>query len=125
MQDDLNLITAWLLNNKLTLNSAKTKLMLLKQGQPITDDTNFDVFISRQAIERVSHFKYLGITIQNNLKWNLHTDKICNKIAGISSVIKRLGTKINNATRISFYYAMINSHLSYLSPGEHQLTKSK
>lgn len=116
VQNDLNKIASWLLKNKLTINSTKTKLMLIKQSQTIDASTSFNVVINNHSIERVSCFNYLGVAIQDNMKWNIHTDKVCNKLAGISSVIKRLGNKIKDSTKISFYHAMINSHLSYLSP---------
>lgn len=64
----------------------------------------------------MSSFKYLGITLQDNLEWNLHIDSTYRKIIGIASIMNRLGIKIHHALRISFYYAMINSHLAYLLP---------
>lgn len=72
--------------------------------------------ISNSTINRVSSFKYLGILIQENLKWNLHIDSICRKITGISSVLNRLGNKVHHKSRIALYYSMVNSHLSYLTP---------
>lgn len=109
MQNDINLITAWLLQNELTINSKKTKLMIIKHGQQNEQNVDFQIQIEQQIVERVDSFKYLGITIQDNLKWGSQIDKMCGKIAGISSVIRRLGNKISNKARISFYYSMINS----------------
>lgn len=116
VQEDIDLIAEWLSKNELTLNSSKTKFMLLRQGAPIDHSYNFNIKINNRTIERVNKFKYLGISIQENLKWNNHIDCICGKVAGVTSTIRRLGNKIHDKVRISFYYSMINSHFSYLVP---------
>lgn len=116
VQGDIDAIASWLSSNKLTLNSKKTKCMLIKYHQTTTNTQEFKITIDGNIIERVSSFKYLGITIQENLKWNMHVDNICGKLAGLSSVVKRLGNKIHTKTLISFYHSMVNSHISYLAP---------
>lgn len=88
--------------------------MLLNSNS--SDQSNFNIEMGTHSIERVSNFRYLGITLQDNLKWTAHIDSTCRKITGVSSIMSRLGSKINHATRISVYYAMVNSHLSYLMP---------
>lgn len=65
-------------------------------------------------ISRVSSFKYLGITLQENLKWNSHIDHICRRFIGISSVMSRMDAEVNHQSRIALYYSMVNSHLTYL-----------
>lgn len=117
MQHDLNIISKWLTSKKLTLNTEKTKFMLIKPGTIVDpDNIEFSLSIDNNQISRVSSFKYLGITLQENMKWDIHIDSICRKIMGIACVVKRLGGRINNTTKISLYYAMVNSHLSYMSP---------
>lgn len=117
IQHDLNIIANWLSRKKLTLNAEKTKFMLIKPGVSVEPmNTDFSLFIDNKQISRVPSFKYLGITLQENLKWDLHIDSICRKIMGISCVVKRLGGQINNTTKIALYYAMVNSHLTYVSP---------
>lgn len=111
----MNTIARWITLNKLTLNAAKTKFMLIKPGHTAAIE-KFYLEVDKKALIRVQSFKYLGITIQENLKWNMHTDMICKKIVGIASVLKRLGNRINQATKLSIYHSVVQSHLSYLSP---------
>lgn len=91
IQEDLAAITSWLSQNKLTLNAEKTKFMLFNCNEP--DYINFNIRIGAHSIERVSHFKYLGIMLQDNLKWTAHIDSTCRKINGVSSIMSRLGSK--------------------------------
>lgn len=113
-QDDLDKIEKWLNANRLTPNTEKTNYMLIKQGASI--DANFTINFANKTLNRVALVKYLGITIQENLKWNSHIQSTCRKIIGFSSIVKRLGNRINPSTKMSMYYSMIHSHLSYLSP---------
>ena len=82
----------------------------------LNDFSNFSLKILGEKINRVTSFKYLGVILQENLKWSCHVDSLCKKIAGITCAMRRLGSRINQATKISMYYAMVNSHLSYLTP---------
>lgn len=117
IQEDLNAIAKWLTSNKLTLNTHKTKFMLVKTGAPADPMNNqFNLTINGNHISRVSSFKYLGITLQENMKWDIHIDSLCQKMYGIASIAKRLGGRIHESTKISLYYAMVNSHLMYMSP---------
>lgn len=116
VQEDLDTIESWLSLNKLTLNAEKTKYMLLKMNSAIPPNHGFSLKICNKLLIPVSHFKYLGITIQDSLKWDIHIDNVCRRINGFASVVKRLGNKIHISTKISVYYSMVNSHLVYLSP---------
>lgn len=116
VQSDLNTIASWLLHNKLTLNSSKTKYMLIKPSYTQMQSENFELRIDNNPIERVSTFKYLGLLIQDNLKWNEHVNLVCNKLAGITGAARRFGKNLMTKSKISFYYSMCNSHLSYLCP---------
>lgn len=116
MQEDLDKISNWLTTIKLTLNTEKTNYMLITSILALPMNTNFTLNISNKSLNRVSSFKYLGITIHDKLKWNTHINSACRKVIGFSSVVKRLGKQILPTTKISVYYSMIHSHLSYLSP---------
>lgn len=54
--------------------------------------------------------------IQENLKWNRHIDTVCGKLAGITSAIKRFGNKLLPNVKITLYYSMFNSFITYLIP---------
>lgn len=116
MQTDLNTLAAWFLNNKLTVNEDKTKFMIVKPAHARVSCNNFSLAINQKHIQRVETFRYLGITIQENLKWNVQVDSICSKLAGVAGAAKRLGNGLYPSTWIAFYYAMCNSYLTYLAP---------
>lgn len=63
--------------------------------------------IKNQKIEQTNHYKYLGLTIQNDLKRDIHMNIFKRKISG---------NKLNNSSLKSIYYSYIHSQLSYLIP---------
>ena len=63
-------ILKWLNVNKLSFNVDKTKILIF-------DNANFSVKIklsNNYAIKECNSFKYLGLMIENNLKFDMHVD---------------------------------------------------
>ena len=86
----LNNLKEWLLNNKLTINTDKTKLMLFT---PRPVHTLPDINLNGQLLEWVSSIKYLGITLDHNLNFILQSQQVTrhlSKMQGIFYSIKNL-----------------------------------
>ena len=65
---ELNNLSCWLKANKLSLNVAKTELMIIGSRQRLSaqcDDV--EITIDDQIIKRVDHIKSLGLTIDAQL----------------------------------------------------------
>ena len=78
-QDNLNAVSSWISSNHLTLNSSKSKYMLISyRNMPFLSSLPslnlFDV-----SLERVYEFKYLGLTISSSLSWAKHVSILCSK----------------------------------------------
>lgn len=103
------------MRTSITINLKKSKCMIFHPQQQ-TKKFTLTINIHGSPIEQVETFDYLGLTLQEDLRWNTHINKICSKISSISGVIGRIGNAVNKTTLISIYYAHVNSHLSYLAP---------
>ena len=77
---ELKNITQWLETNKLTLNIEKTKAMTFYLKSSKID---INLSINGNNIENVNTFNLLGLTINSQLKWNHHIDKISIKITKV------------------------------------------
>lgn len=114
MQEDLNTLSEYLRLNKLSINSGKTNYVIFCSPHFRYEDLDITLKIDNAPINKVSCVKYLGLYIDEHLKWNVHISKIINKILPIVGVLRRLGGMPIEIKK-SVYNAFINSHLQYLS----------
>ena len=67
---ELKKLTIWLNANKLTANVKKTHYMVFHRAMIKTSD--IQVVMQNKSINCVTSTKFLGIIIDNKLKWNEH-----------------------------------------------------
>ena len=77
-QADVNLVTDWFSNNHLTINTNKTKFMLISRRRKLPKKFP-PLYLNNVQIESVSHFRYLGVWISDDLTWSKHVETICCK----------------------------------------------
>ncbi len=77
LQDVVNEVVTWTINNNMKLNISKCKEIIVdfaKDKRPFRP-----LPVSGNPIRLVESDKILGLIVQNNLKWNLHVDHIVKK----------------------------------------------
>ena len=92
LNDDLVRVNAWLIANKLTLNSSKTEFMLIgsRHARLNTFQTVPTPSIGDNHIKQVKCTKFLGVFLDCNFSWNIYIDKLCKKIASGIGALKRI-----------------------------------
>ena len=105
----------WATNNFMTIHPQKTKYMIITTWQkhqriPLC---NVSITINKQPIERVSHIKYLGVIVDNNLSWAYHIKEITSKIAKSTYQLARIKHFIDERCRKTYYHAYIHNKLEY------------
>ena len=78
INNEINNIYQWLCSNKLSLNGSKTKYMYFHTSNSIVIYPKLK--INNFPTDRVTDFKFLGLVISSNLKWNKHIDHISIKV---------------------------------------------
>ena len=73
----LNECQEWLLINRLSLNIDKTQYMVFNRSE---SKIKLNLAIGSIPIKQTSNTKYLGLTMQDNLKWNIHINNTINKL---------------------------------------------
>lgn len=116
MQSDLIIVNEWLKQNKLTMNTKKTKCMLIRNQTTIHENLRLNLIIDQTPVEQVKSYRYLGLMIQEDLKWDNHVELLARRVTSFCGVINRIGGKVNNSILISIYYAHIHSTFTYLLP---------
>ena len=68
-----------------------------------------------QLLEIVDHAKYLGVTIQGDLRWDTHVTNITNKANSTLAVLKRNVRVPSKCIKAAAYKALVRPHVEYCS----------
>lgn len=113
MNSELINISKWLKVNKLKLNTSKTKAMIITTRH-LTEPVN-GVVINGDEIEYVAEMKYLGIVIDDRLRFRNYVDFLVKKVAKKIGFFGRISSKLNVWSKILVYKCIIAPHFEYCS----------
>ena len=93
VNSDLQHVCCWLQANKLSLNTVKCKYMIIG-SQCNLSHVNYipDINIPGHKIERAYQIDQLCVTIDDQLKWNKHVDKLCEKLSSALFSLKQVNS---------------------------------
>lgn len=113
VNEDLQILSDWCKANKLVLNSKKTNYMVF--GQKKTNNTRSEkhLIVNQETLTRVTKTTFLGITITENLEWNDHINKVCNKMSKGLYAMNRLKNILPKQHLKLVYFSLIHSHINY------------
>ena len=90
------------------INVEKMKFLLFTKSKK-----TLDVFIKGSKIEQTKSIKYLGILIDDKLKWHKHIDFVANKLTAANGILCQLQRYVPQNAVISVYYSLAYSYLQY------------
>ena len=73
----------------------------------------FSVQINGFEIVQTHSYKYLGVMIDDKLKWHDHITYICRKISEFSGLFYRIRRNATTKILLMLYYALVHPHLQY------------
>ena len=138
IEEDMNKLSEWFRTNKLTLNLDKTVCILFQKSH---ETKQIEINIGSQKIKNTTETKFLGIWIDEQLKWNTHIQKLLLKLTRNSNLLKLNQNMMPTMTKKLIYHSHIgitynmdyssgvimpqkNNYLSYKMPQIHS-TKGK
>uniref|UniRef100_A0A1B6GY92 Reverse transcriptase domain-containing protein n=1 Tax=Cuerna arida TaxID=1464854 RepID=A0A1B6GY92_9HEMI len=101
----MNMAVQYCHQNNLVINETKTNQLVFGRRKE-------DVRVL-PSIETVREAKYLGVVIDEDLKWTPHVDNLCNKLSSGLYVIRRIRSICNVTVATTAYYALFETHLRY------------
>ena len=111
INNELAIIWEWLIANKLSLNTKKTKYMVFHTNQ--RNVTYPNLVINNSRIERVSHFNFLGIMLSYNMTWDAHINHFSKKISKAIGTLYQLKHIYPQRILFTLYTTLIVPHLIY------------
>ena len=104
-------IEEWFYANRLSLNAAKTNYQIYSKANTI----NLNIVFNGMQIERKQCIKYLGILVDENLKWSSHLNSVTSVVSRNLGVMGRAKHCLSPKQMILLYNALVLPHLNYCS----------
>ena len=103
MSNELGKWIIWFANNKLSLNVAKTNVMVFSNH---TKTSNVTVHINDTNIEMVYVNTFLGVLIDHKLKWKQHVKMITSKLSKTIAIMNRTKYILDKNACLILYYSL-------------------
>jgi hypothetical protein len=110
---DLRGLNYWLTANKISLNAAKTELVIFRKPSVKCPTTN--IKINGQKISPSSSIKYLGIYLDEFLSGSAHCDQLHTKLLRANGMIAKARHYLHNNKHhlLTIYHSIFSSHMIY------------
>ena len=109
---DLKLLHKWLTANKISLNCAKTELIIF-HGTSIDKNFEYNIKINGHKLTPTNKLKYLGVLIDNKLNGEYHCEVLTGKLNRANGMLSKVRHYVSKTELISIYHAIFASHLRY------------
>jgi len=110
MNDELNNMNNWFKVNKLSLNIDKTKYMIFMKKIGLLEH---NIIIDQINVERVTVAKFLGIQVEEKLKWDMQINSVCKNMSKGISVLYKMKPILDSKILYSLYCTLILPYMNY------------
>ena len=108
----LDNVSCWLTANKLTINTNKTHYIIFHRHKKFTYPVP-PIILNNIVLNEVTHTKFLGVIIQQQLYWHKHINHIRDKIAKQCGILYLTRDCLYTKSLITIYYSLVYSNLLY------------
>lgn len=110
VNEDLARVYKWLCVNKLKLNIDKTKCMYISKNGSLMKN---DIVVNGEKIELVRNIKYLGVIIDDSLRFDENAKYVNKKVASKIFLLGRISKNLTLRARRKIYQSIITPHFQY------------
>ena len=110
MSKELTTTDNWMKHNRLSLNYSKTTCFVI--GKNNLNNSNFHQ-IDKRVIPTSEVVRYLGIKLNNKLKWDDHAELVVKELNRTAGIISKIRHYVKRKTFINLYYSFEYPHLVY------------
>ena len=108
---ELTKVSEWFKSNKLSLNISKTNFIHFRNHN--SPRVNCNLFIDNLTITEKTSTKFLGVTIDSNLRWNEHIRNIHTTVSRNTGILYKLKDILTKKSLFILYNSFILSHIMY------------
>ena len=103
----------WFGCNRLTLNFEKSHFIIYHSKNRRIGHDYDHLKVGNRTIKRVKFVEYLGVTIDENLSWEKHVNKLRANLTKFYGVFYNIRGILNDSLKKQLYFSLVNSRLSY------------
>lgn len=107
---NLQHVDRWLQCNRLSLNVTKTSYIIFS-NRAVPE--NVSVQIRNSPVAQVNEMKFLGVTIDSNLKFKAHVNQVCARLSRSAGMLRKVSASAPNAVLRSLYFGLVYPVLIY------------
>ena len=120
LSNDLENIEKWSTENKMYINTEKTKALLVTEKRlqhKLSEETaTLKLRLDATNIDQLSHHKLLGLIVDKDLSFEAHIDEICKKLSKRLGLLRHISPYLKQRHKLIFYIAAIKPVMLFLSP---------
>ena len=120
LSNDLENIEKWSTENKMYINTEKTKALLVTgkwlQHKLSEETATLKLRLDATNIDKLSHHKLLGLIIDKDLSFEAHIDELYKKLSKRLRLLRHVSPYLKKRHKLTFYLAAIKPVMLYLSP---------
>ena len=105
---------SWAAANRLSLNIDKTKCLLISNVHHANNFAN--IMLNGHNLEFVAFSKFLGVIVDDKLKFDNHISNVCEKLSKSIGIMFRIRDFIPNFCLRNLYFNLIHPYLIYCLP---------
>ena len=107
---ELNKINHWRKTNKLSVNFNKSNYVIFNNKKCTF---KYQIKMENNMLERTEDVKYLGVIVDQRLRWHKQINHINKKISNVSYIISKIRHYVDLDALKTVYYSLIHPRLSY------------
>ena len=110
VNNNLSMVNAWLCANRIQSNVSKTKYVIFSYRSNLSSPA---ISLGGEAVERTDSVKFLGLCLDECLRFDKHVNLISSKISKSLGILNRVKTVLPTHIKINLYYSLIYPYLIY------------
>ena len=113
LQEGLNQFSVWCHENKLSLNTNKTKQMAFGTRYKVKKTKRIILSVEGKPLQTVPTYKYLGITLDSTLSFNSHVKNVANMVSYKSILLCKIRKFLTEKVALKIYKSMVLPYFDY------------
>ena len=117
MQLLLDTLRDWSLHHKLSVNVSKCfSLLIAPTAKLSSQSASLLLRLNNAPVAQVHTIKILGVTLSDDLSWNIHAKAVRSSVNSMIGVLRRFSPSLNTDARLKIFNAFILPRITYCLP---------